>query len=159
MGAAIVRPRLGETFFRLLMNSLTTASSLGLKTTAQLLQEGVAKAFHFLKQAAQSAFSSLYVALLPLEPRIVSGLSILALNWCRSSANFSKVFVRFSGSCLVYSPILFIRLKLARCSSERPVMLHNSGIRKIGPLTPLLSSRNLGMDISRGCLMSLIFLL
>merc|ERR1719219_2116306 len=41
LGAAIVKPGLGATFFRLFTNSFTTASSLGLNTTAQLLQEGL----------------------------------------------------------------------------------------------------------------------
>ena len=57
LGAAMVRPRLGATFLRLLTNSLVTASSLGLNTMAHLLQLGAEKLFHLRKAVPQSAFS------------------------------------------------------------------------------------------------------
>ena len=75
LGAPIVIPNEGATFFKEFTNSLVTASSLQnktlltpalpmdetyllLKTTAHLLQLPTLKLFHFLKHVPQSALSS-----------------------------------------------------------------------------------------------------
>lgn len=58
LGELMVRPRLGAHFFRLLTNSLTTASSFGGKTTAQGSHLGADQQFHLRKAALQSAFST-----------------------------------------------------------------------------------------------------
>merc|ERR1719320_638064 len=149
-GDPIDMPREGATFFNEFTNSFVTASSLLLNTTAHFWQLPTLKLFHFLKAVPQSALSSWQVALLDPDPSICSGSKILALNCIRSfenfkfqacssstisfleeslSANLVRVCALTSGPCLVYSPIDFMRVKLALCSSLSPVMKQSSGIR------------------------------